>query len=440
VAPSIPTKGKLEVATDKLLQLWPGILRFFNRYPLLFLIYPLLLLWIFSYIFRLFHTYDFNHPFTKLLCFTALFVGIFYLTKERKRIRLSAGVYLVEFLTFSGVFLWVLWSAKPKYFSRLWTPPAVDIGSTTQQAAQMLFIRFQNPYQSQTLNVLAKDPGFGGFKYGPMMILGYLSSAFYPQSGFKMASLVYLVLSLACLAYLAWQRNAGLTKNLATGMFIFTLAVIPERVFYELFLMGANDVFPIFLLLLSLVFLKRRNYFWAGLIAGLSFSAKFSPALFLIVLFIRRDFSRRFFLGVAAGLLPNVVFLIWDYRAFVNNAFLFNAVKQPDSTSLHSITPPELHFVFTAIQIVALAVFVARNFFKRPEVMELIRSFVLLLLIIEATFREVHGNHLLWFIPFLALLIGVNRYAPAMMLGQKAEDSGQKSEDRDPRLEAAVGF
>ena len=61
----------------------------------------------------------------------------------------------------------------------------------------MLFAHFQNPYQSPTLNVMLPQPGYGGFKYGPIMILGYLPSAFFPQSGYKMMSALYLLLSLA---------------------------------------------------------------------------------------------------------------------------------------------------------------------------------------------------------------------------------------------------
>ena len=174
--------------------------------------------------------------------------------------------------------------------------------------------------------------------------------------------------------------------------------------------MGVNDILPILLLLLAMVFLKRNNDFWAGLFAGLSFSAKFSPALFFIALLVRREFRGKFFLGVGAGLLPNLFFLAWDYRSFLRNVFLFNAVKLYDSTSLYSITPKPLHFIFSLIQLGACLGFFARNFFKRPELMELTTSFVLLLTIIEATYRQVHGNHLIWFIPLLALIFGVNRY------------------------------
>jgi hypothetical protein len=382
--------------------------RNFFRHPLLYLLSPLIVLGLFDYVFRLLHTYEWDQPFARLICFSALFAGVIYLTKAKTPLFLPRYVYVIELLVWGGLLLSLLWSLGMNQYSHLWNPPDVDIGAITQEAAKILFVHFQNPYQSP-LNVLP-EPGYEGFKYGPIMILGYLPSAFFPQSGYKMTSALYLLLSLACLGYLSWQRGVVLVRNLATVVFVIALALIPERVGHELFQVGVNDILPVFLLLLSVVFLKRNSDFWAGLFAGLSFSTKFSPALFFIVLLVRKEFRRQFFLGVGAGMLPNLVFLTWDYRSFLRNVFLAHVAKNYDSTSLYSITPRPLHFVLSLIQLGACVGFFARNFYKRLELMELITSFILLLTIIEATYRQVHGNHLIWFIPFLALIFGVNRY------------------------------
>ena len=384
--------------------------RNFFRHPLLYLLSPLIVLGLFDYIFRIFYTYDWDQPFALLVCYSALFVGVIYLTRPRKDILLPRYVYVIEFLAFGGLLLSLLWSLGVKHYAHLWDPPTVDIGAMTQEAAKMLFTQFQNPYQSTTLNVLLSQPGYGGFKYGPIMILGYLPSAFFPQSGYKIMNALYLLLSLACLGYLSWQQGFVRARNLATVVFVLTLALIPQRVGHELFLIGANDILPILLLLLSMVFLKRSNNFWAGLFAGLSFSAKFSPAVFLIALLVRKDFRGKFFLGVGVGLLPNLFFLAWDYGSFIRNVFLFNAVKIYDSTSLYSITPKPLHFIFILIQLGAFLGFWARSFFRRVEVPELTTSFILLLIIIVATYRQVHANYLIWFIPFMALIFGANRH------------------------------
>jgi len=386
------------------------IVRNFFRHPLFYLFSPLIVLGLYDYVFRILNAYEWEQPFARLICFSALFAGVFYLTRPGKDVLLPRYVYVIELVVCGGLLVSLLWSLGAKHYSHLWYPPTVDIGAMTQEAAKMLFTQFQNPYRSETLNVLLPQPGYGGFKYGPIMILGYLPSAFFPQSGYKMMNALYLPLSLACLGFLSWQRGFARARNLATVVFVLTLALIPERVGHELFEIGVNDILPVLLLLLALVFLKRNNDFWAGLFAGLSFSTKFSPALFFIALLVRKEFRVKFFLGVGVGLLPNLFFLAWDYRPFIRNVFLFNAIKICDSTSLYWITPKRLHFIFGLIQLGACLVFLARNFLKRPELMELTKQFILLLTIIVATYRQVHGNYLIWFIPFLALIFGANRY------------------------------
>ena len=398
--------------------------RNFFRHPLFYLLSPLIVMGLYRYVFRIFYNYDWDQPFALLIGYSALFVGVTYLTRPREDIVLPRYIYVIELLGFGGLLVSLLWSLAVKHYAHLWNPPTVDIGAMTQEAAKMLFTQFQNPYQSTTLNVLLPQPGYGGFKYGPIMILGYLPSAFFPQSGYKMMNALYLAFSLGCLGYLSWQQGFARVRNLATVAFVLTLALIPRRVGHELFLIGANDILPILLLLLSMVFLKRSNNLWAGLFAGLSFSAKFSPAVFLIALLVRKDFREKFFLGVGVGLIPNLFFLAWDSRSFIRNVFLFNAVKICDSTSLYSITPTPLHYIFSVIQLGACVGFWARSFFRRLELTELTTSFILLLIIIVATYRQVHANYLIWFIPFLALIFGVNRHGVWGRMGTAFPQSG----------------
>src|SRR5947207_9544271 len=100
-----------------------------------YLLSSLIVMWIFNYIFHLFHIYDWNEPFAKLICFSILFAAVLALSRVRQSgIKVSQNHYWVELLTFSGVLLWLMLSWKAEYFLKLWQPPAVDIGYTTQQA------------------------------------------------------------------------------------------------------------------------------------------------------------------------------------------------------------------------------------------------------------------------------------------------------------------
>ena len=200
------------------------------------------------------------------------------------------------------------------------------------------------------------------------------------------------------------------------------LTLLPNRLWYELFYQGVIDIFPITLILLSLLCLDRRALFLAGLLAGVSFSAKFSPGVFYLALFLKRERVPRFFVGLACGLLPMAAFVAWDAGALVRNYLVFHLIKGYDSTSLYSITPRELHLLFPVAQVVGAACILAGNYGDRIEPRPLIYRLLLLILVFEATYKEVHENHLIWFIPLAALHLGVSRhnFLPGMLRAARA--------------------
>ena len=99
-----------------------GSLRNFFRHPLLYLLSPLIVLGLFDYIFRLLHTYEWDQPFARLICFSALFAGVIYLTRPRKDVLLPRYVYVIELLACGGLLLSLLWSLGVKHYSHLWDP------------------------------------------------------------------------------------------------------------------------------------------------------------------------------------------------------------------------------------------------------------------------------------------------------------------------------
>ena len=82
-------------------------------------------------------------------------------------------------------------------------PPRVDIGVATRDAARMLFLNGENPYQSESIAVLGDNPRYWGYKYGPAMILGYSICAVAAESGVNIANLACLALSLQAVFLLA---------------------------------------------------------------------------------------------------------------------------------------------------------------------------------------------------------------------------------------------
>lgn len=88
----------------------------------------------------------------------------------------------------------------------------------------------------------------------------------------------------------------------------------------------------------------------AGVFAGLSLSAKFSPALFLIALFVRRALPLRFFVGVAIGCVPMRCFIMWEPARFFHDVVNFHFVKNGTRTSILNLLPVELHDVVRALR------------------------------------------------------------------------------------------
>lgn len=367
---------------------------------------------VYGIVFHLLDRYDWGQPFVRFACLAALLTVVLLVRRSEAGENLAAprsGTARVELLLAIGL-TWFLAERSVYQVSGVFDRrPRCDVGYTTQDAARMLLLYGHNPYSSTTIAVLGDDRRYWGYKYGPMMIVGYAASAITRDLGIKLTNLGYLMISLACVYSLARGGSATLEAR-ATAWFCCALFLLPNRVSYELFIQGVNDILPIALILVSLVAVGRRWWLIAGLAAGLSFSAKFSPGVFYALLFLRRDYLPRFVAGFAIGLLPFLPFLVWDPVSLLRNYLLFHMIKIPDTTSLYGISPGSLHFVFPLVQLTAMATIVAGSMRDTLSPSALAYRLLVLVTIVEATYKEVHGNHLLWIIPFAALHLGRNRH------------------------------
>ena len=370
--------------------------------------------------FYLLHAYDWNHPIIRALAYLVLGLGFLFAWSELRR-RLSRTSRPADLLLILVATLCLL-NFVPNSIAgnvKLNDPPKYDIGSTTQDAARILFVEHANPYASKKLSVIGGDPRFYGFKYGPTMIAGYALSAYFPRQGFKYSSLVFLSISLLLtLSLVAKEKPTNITL-IAQLVFALTIFLSSQRLWYELFTQGVNDIFPVMLLLLAFVLLHRQKYLLTGLSLGLSISAKFSPGLFFLLVLGPLLFNRRLILGLLLGLSPLVPFLLWDYQSILDNFIFFHGTKPPDSTSLMSLVPSNWWWCFSVLQVSAMFGSLALSFRRRPSSWSVIYYGSLLLTFIEITYREVHGNHLIWFVPLAAIILAQPK--PARELGS---DSG----------------
>jgi len=359
-------------------------------------------------LFALLDHYDWDQAFTRFACLASL-LAAFLLARRPAVARLSDRALRVELILAVVLTLFLAERALFLGWDEIGRLPKVDVGVTTRDAARMLILDGRNPYQSKTIAVLGDNPCYWGYKYGPAMILGYSDCAAFGESGVKLANLTYLALSLLAVFLLARNEDDSPARY-ATAWSSCALMLLPDRVWYELFHQGVIDIFPIALILFSLLAIGRQSWFAAGLLAGLSFSAKFSPGVLYLALFLKRERVPRFFAGMVCGLLPLAAFLAWDAGALVRNFLLFHLIKGYDSTSLYSITPHELHPIFPLLQIAAAACILAGNYRDPIVPSSLAYRLLLLTVVVEMTYKEVHENHLIWFIPLAALHLGANRH------------------------------
>jgi hypothetical protein len=375
------------------------------------------------WVYDLFHRFDWGHPFTKLLCFATLAGLVLWLNRAPASLAdgevtgHDSSVAWIEASALAVVGAFFVGSYLRDYGSGALHAPLVDIGYTTQKAARLLFHEFANPYASELINPRAElAPEHRGFHYGPTMLLGYVASAFDSAWGLKFSSLFFLGLMLSSAGTLAWY-GLDRTRNPRTPpersadlLFVFLITLGAERFWYELLRQGATDILPVALLIMAIALRHFGHFFASGLMLGLSFSAKFAPAFVFIALLLNPRTPRALFAGMLIGVSPYLAFAVWDWRGLVENVFILRSRIPYDSTSLYSITPEELHWLFTVVPVSVALAGVWRSWRYPLDTKRWLLYGFLVLLAFEVTFKEVHANHLMWFFPLVALNLLPSRY------------------------------
>jgi hypothetical protein len=374
-------------------------------------------------VYLVFDRYDWGYPLVKLACYSVLFAAVTGLYFLKKRINSSQTTVSIEI----GILLFFLVGIFLVNFApnarRVLVPPRSDIGFTTVHATKVLFVEGENPYSRTDINSEQQNlsPEYHGFHYGPMMIAGYLPSAFLGPYAFKLMSLVYVGFTAILLIFLAIRSESEMIENTSNALFVLVAYLMAGRFWHELFVEGVNDVFHTMLLLLGFLCFKYRQAFLAGLFTGLSISAKFAPGVFAVPFMPIRQ--RGFWIGLAVGLTPHLPFFIWDPAGLWRNAVWLRVIIPYNSTSLYSITPTGLQWIF-AVVTAGSCIFAAWWAFRRERTFaEAVFGFTLLMLVTDAMQRQVHLNHLLWFLPFIALLFAENRHRIAATLGRRSVES-----------------
>jgi hypothetical protein len=303
----------------------------------------------------------------------------------------GCGVFAVAQLAFAVV--------------RMVKPKVIDIGATTL-AAVIAVAHGSNPYAlpiDQLAGGIANaDSLFHGYKYLPMMILAYLPLSLALGIRGIVATNVFLQGATAGIIGVIAARKGGYFAGLAAACFYLSLPFLAN----QLFTRGVTDIAAVLPLLLALALVEDRPG-WAGLMVGLSVATKLAPGAAMLLCLLPAPGGRtRYFGGVLLGLSPILPFAATAPEAFTANIVLFNTVRPIDDTSWLFGMPA---FVVILSRAVATAVLVAISLWiwrRSPGLDERCACCVLAGFAVFAVGPEMHHNYYVWFLPFLAILVG----------------------------------
>ncbi len=347
--------------------------------------------------------FDRGYGGVRAVCLLGLGVVVFVLQYVRVRAVKTARTDL-HVLWLSVAILAILGATSiPDCLVDLPHRPRCDVGWTTSDAVHVLVNDLENPYRSTWIGKLGPDEKYWGYHYGPGTVLAYLPAEAFGPGGVKVMNLLYLALAFCLIAALLC-RTEGLKSAIGPVAFAIMLVSLPSRVWSETFRQGATDILPAMLVLAGLVAIHDRRLFLAGVLAGFSVSCKIMPGFPFVLLLVRWPLNFRLLAGVLTGLVPIGLAALWDCAALANNSILFHGGKQPDDTSLYSVLPASVTWLFPLLQVALACAFWFRNWRREYEVQDLATQVFLLTVLVEVLYKEIHGNHLLWFFPLGALL------------------------------------
>jgi len=138
---------------------------------------------------------------------------------------------------------------------------------------------------------LTEGGDLASFPYGPIYLLAYkpLAALGAALGGMKLAA-IGLGLTVLCFDYGIFAVIRKLLRPAIRHLAVWFYWLSPV-VLYVCYWHGQLDALPVFLLMLSILLLRRRAYFWCGISLGLAATAKFVMIIVVpfIVLYLLRD-------------------------------------------------------------------------------------------------------------------------------------------------------
>ena len=193
--------------------------------------------------------------------------------------------------------------------------------------------------------------------------------------------------------------------------------MLPTR----LYQMADTDLAPTVLLLAALTLYQARPGL-AGLMVGLSVSAKFIPGLLMAVCCFPEFRRSHYVAGFAVGMVPVIAFCLLAPSEFIDNTMWVLASTPDDSSWLHGAP----FYLMAAMRVAFVLLIVAVSFViisRRPDLFDRCTLYVICVIAALLTSRA-HNNYMLWWIPFFCILLSSPLSRILALPGQRANIAG----------------
>jgi len=275
-----------------------------------------------------------------------------------------------------------------------------DIGGTTLNAIHALQ-KGTNPYTIDIQGDYNPDSAYRGYRYWPMMIAIYMPVASFFTTGWgamRLTNLALDVITAALIVILVCRRSGWLCGVLAASLYLM-LPMLPDR----LYAAADTDLAPTVLLLAALALYQTRPGL-AGVMVGLSVSAKFLPGLLMLVCCLPEFRRSRYVGGFVLGLIPTIAFCLLAPSDFIDNTVWVLAATPVDGSSwlygapFYMIRTAQLAFILLMAAISFVMISRPPDFFERC-------TLYVICVVAALLVSHVHNNYMLWWLPFFCILL-----------------------------------
>jgi hypothetical protein len=292
--------------------------------------------------------------------------------------------------------------------TRLRSPHLNDIPLTTMAAARAMAAG-ENPYRA------AVDPraesheqgrNYDGFKYMPLMAAAYAPAALMGSHRGVIFINAVLHLTMAVLIFLGARSLAGEVAGALGLAFYLWIRLVPRQLFGP----GVTDLAAI-VPLLAAWWVAARQPLLSGLLLGISVSMKLVPAVALVPVIAppsapwRDAASRRFWIGLACGALPTLIYFVWSPGDFASNVFLFNLLRPVDSTSWLYQHPERWRQVAAVALVAVVAAGGLVRWMRQPGPWGQAGLALAVTVGLTLLGPANHGNYQLWWLPWFSIVL-----------------------------------